>query len=311
MAHQIGKRHSPRRGSMAYWPRKRAKRIYPRIKNWGTSNQTSVLGFAAYKAGMTHIMINDNRKHSPTKNMEISVPATILETPSLNVIALKFYKNQKTINQIFSDKLDKKLKRKILLPKKKETKTVEDCDEVRLLVSTNPSFKKTPEIFELGIGGKNIQEKMVYAKELLGKQININDVFKEGEQIDTIAITKGKGFQGSVKRFGVAIMQAKSEKTKRAAGTIGHFTPARTRHTTPQFGQMGFHRRTEYNKWVLKIGEADITPKSGFKNYGQIKGKYLLVKGSVQGPRKRLIMLRKPVRQQKQLPPPEINEVIQ
>ncbi len=56
-------------------------------------------------------------------------------------------------------------------------------------------------------------------------------------------------------------------------------------------GQMGYHQRTEYNKHILKIGdkEDNINPKSGFKHYGIIKNNYIILKGSIAGPSKRLI----------------------
>lgn len=63
---------------------------------------------------------------------------------------------------------------------------------------------------------------------------------------------------------------------------------------------MGYHRRTEYNKKILKIGEASeadqINPKGGFIRYGLIKNDHILLKGSVPGPAKRLIILRKAIR---------------
>ncbi len=65
-------------------------------------------------------------------------------------------------------------------------------------------------------------------------------------------------------------------------------------------GQTGYHQRTEYNKKILKIGEADqvdeINPKGGFIKYGLVKNNYLLLKGSLPGPSKRLVMLRKAIR---------------
>jgi large subunit ribosomal protein L3 len=70
--------------------------------------------------------------------------------------------------------------------------------------------------------------------------------------------------------------------------------------TVAQAGQMGYHKRTEYNKKILKIGEqseADqVNPKGGFVKYGLVKNDYILVKGSVPGPSKRLIILRKGIR---------------
>jgi len=61
---------------------------------------------------------------------------------------------------------------------------------------------------------------------------------------------------------------------------------------------MGFQTRTEVNKRILKIGEdgKEITPKSGFINYGLIKGDYVLIEGSLPGSKKRLIRLRSAIR---------------
>ena len=54
---------------------------------------------------------------------------------------------------------------------------------------------------------------------MLGKEIKVEDVFESGVSVDVHGITKGKGFQGTVKRFGVPIRQHKAEKTKRGIGT--------------------------------------------------------------------------------------------
>jgi large subunit ribosomal protein L3 len=68
-------------------------------------------------------------------------------------------------------------------------------------------------------------------------------------------------------------------------------------HGVPRAGQMGFHGRTEFNKRIFQLGsEGAVTPKSGFKQYGVVKGDYVMLKGSVQGPAKRLIKLRKAAR---------------
>lgn len=68
-------------------------------------------------------------------------------------------------------------------------------------------------------------------------------------------------------------------------------------------GQMGYHQRTEYNKRILKIGNNgdEITPKGGFLHYGVIRNNYVVLKGSVQGPAKRLIVLRRAIRPQEPL----------
>jgi large subunit ribosomal protein L3 len=62
---------------------------------------------------------------------------------------------------------------------------------------------------------------------------------------------------------------------------------------------MGFHNRTEYNKRIMMMGEDSerVNPKGGFISYGLVKGDYMLLKGSVMGPAKRLINLRKAARE--------------
>ncbi|MFT4305012.1 MAG: 50S ribosomal protein L3, partial [Candidatus Woesearchaeota archaeon] len=61
----------------------------------------------------------------------------------------------------------------------------------------------------------------------------------------------------------------------------------------PNAGKMGYHLRVDYNKWLLKISDKpeEINPKGGFINYGFVKNNYVLVKGSIPGPKKRLMTL--------------------
>src|SRR5674536_400948 len=83
------KRHRPRRGSLAYSPRKRAKSEIPRIRSWPQQDEPQVQGFAGYKAGMTHVIIVDETPTSPTAGLEISVPVTVVETPPMKIAALR------------------------------------------------------------------------------------------------------------------------------------------------------------------------------------------------------------------------------
>src|SRR3989344_3856635 len=85
-------RTSPRKSSMQFWPRKRAKDIVARIRNWPARNETKVLGFAGYKVGMTHLVVEDTHKTSITKGEHIQLPVTILECPPLKVAAILLYK---------------------------------------------------------------------------------------------------------------------------------------------------------------------------------------------------------------------------
>ncbi len=311
----------PRKGSLQYWPRKRARRIYPRLRAALKNEKTKLNVFAGYKVGMTHLAIIDNRSKSDTKGQEIVCPATILECPPLKSASIRFYKKTqqglKVISEIFSDKLDSDLKRKICLPKKNKKNQVKEFDELRICVYTQPKLtgigKKKPELFEISIGGKK-EEALKWAEENLGKEIDINDVFKAGEQVDVHAVTKGKGYQGPVKRFGISLKQKKSEKGRRRPGSLGPWCgQGHVMWRVAQAGQTGYNQRVEYNKLILKIGDKkeSINPKGGFICYSPVKNPYVLIKGSVMGPKKRLIIFSAGSRQNRLIPsePPVIKSI--
>ena len=295
---------------MQFWPRVRSKFSYARIRNWQQSNEPKPLGFAGYKAGMTHLLINDNNQNSLTKGTEIFCPVTIVECPPLKTASLKFYKNTlngpKLISQLSADSFDKELERKITIPKKKGN-AAEDFDFIRLLCYTQPKLtnigKKIPEIFEIAIGGSREQQ-LAYAKEKLGKEINVSEVFKEGQQLDAHSLTKGKGFQGPLKRFGVQLRHHKSEKSRRNPGTLGAWrAQGHIMWRTAHAGKTDYNLRTEYNKWLIKIGSKadEINAKGGFLRYGGVKSTYIIIKGSIAGPKKRLIRFTDSIRPRKNM----------
>lgn len=304
--------HRPRKGSMGYSPRVRAKSEVPRFKSWPeVSDGPRLQGFAGYKAGMTHAFVIDYRKKSNTAGREVQIPVTVIETPPMKVIAIRYYGRNAygltTLGEQWAKKLDKELKRRAPVPKKGGGKKVDESliEDVRVLVHTIPKLvrsvpKKVPEIMEVRVGGGTVPERMEYAKELLGKQIKIDDYFKEGQMVDVAAITKGKGFGGHTKRWGVKLQPRKNSKHRRMIGTLGPKSPGYVRPTVPQAGQIGYHQRTEYNKRVLKIGEdgEEVNPSGGFLHYGEINNPYLIVHGSIPGPVKRLIRFRDAVRSQ-------------
>jgi len=303
---------SPRRGSMQFWPRKRAKRPYARVRKWAERKEPRLLAFAGYKAGMTHIQIRDNSQKT-TKGEIVSEAVTIIECPPIKPLAIRFYKKDgeifKVIGQLPAKKVEKELQRKSNIPKK--GLEPEEFDDLRLLVYTQPKLtgigKKKPEIFEIALSGEK-KNKIEQAKAFLEKDIKIEDVFKEGQKVDVHAITKGKGFQGTVKRFGVKIRQHKAEKTKRGVGSLGPWTPKRVAFSVPQPGKMGYHMRTEYNRWLMAITKKpqDLNQKGGITHYGLLKNSTVLLKGSVSGPKKRLVILTEPIRKETKIMQPEI-----
>jgi len=310
----MGNIHHPRRGSMGYSPRKRCKAETPHIKSWPEGGDTpKIQGFLGYKAGMTHAFIVDYRPTSTTSGKEVRMPVSVVETPPIKIAAIRAYKKTnsglKTTGEIWATKLDSELSKRLPLPKKTDKKKwdfTKEADDIRALVYTQPKLvtgipKKTPEIREFRIGGGTIEDRIKYGKEILGKELKVNDVIKEGDMFDTIAITKGKGFQGHVKRWGVKLLTHKNSKHRRMIGTAGSWHPNRIQATVPQAGQMGYHQRTEYNKRILKIGEdgEEINPAGGFPHYGVIRNPYVLIHGSIPGPVKRLISMRDAIRYQR------------
>ncbi|MBI2105694.1 50S ribosomal protein L3 [Candidatus Woesearchaeota archaeon] len=299
----MAKRNNPRHGSMQFWPRKRAARIYPRVRSYPVSNKTKLLGFAGYKVGMLQVNIRDNT-NSVTKGQVISVPATVIECPPLKPLSLRYYEQTdyglKIIAEIpTQNKLEKELERKIKIPKKNNTKIVPDkFDLVTLQVYTQPkltSIKKKPEIFEIKISNPNQD----FLKNVLVKDIKAEDVFDEGQVVDAHAVTKGYGFQGPVRRFGISLRKKKSEKVKRGPGSLGSWNQQQhIMYRVAHAGQTGYHTRTDYNKLLLKMSSdpKEINPAGGFNDYGFIRSNYLLLKGSVSGARKRLVRLQQPIR---------------
>lgn len=289
----------PRRGSMAFRPRQRAQSQNARVY-WQPCDTKRILGFAGYKVGMTHVAYVDTTE-SPTKGQEIVSSATVIEVPPIFVYGVRCYDHEKSVGDILTSDANV-IKR--LNAKKFENKAVDESkvSNVRLLAFAQPEKtgigKKHIECMELGVGGKDAKEKLEYAKSLMGKELRAKDVFKIGEKVDVISITKGKGWQGAVKRFGTAIQRPKATAKRRHVGTLGQWHPAYVLYTVPQAGQMGYHTRTELNKLVLKVGEnaTEVNPKGGFTGYGVVKNDFVLVKGSVPGPVKRLIKMRLGVR---------------
>ncbi|KXB00214.1 50S ribosomal protein L3 [candidate division MSBL1 archaeon SCGC-AAA261G05] len=320
----------PRRGSLAYTPKKRAKSQKPRIRAWPEGTSVQLLGFPGYKAGMTQIFMIDDHDESITRGQEISVPVTIIETPPVIACAIRIYGSPKdrnrAITEVWAENLSKDLTRELRTPKeydqkealKKAEELLEDqAGDVRLLVHTQPRksslSKKKPEILELQIGGDPIMDKWEYAKEALGNEIKVSDVFEEGKYVDAIAVTKGKGTEGPVQRWGVKVQPRKVQQARRHVGTLGPWRPRRIMRSVPNSGQMGYHQRTDCNKRILKMGEdgSEVTPNGGFLRYGPIREEFVMLAGSTPGTTKRLVCLRQAMRPKKGVPtsPPTITHV--
>jgi len=305
---------------MGYSPRGRASSEVPRVRTWPDDDgQPGLQGFAGYKAGMTHVVMINDEPDSPRAGTEETVPVTVVETPPMRAVAIRAYEQtpygQRPLTEVWDDDHHEDLERALSVPGDHDADAAEseirdaleagDLADVRAITHTVPgelaSVPKTaPDVMETRIGGGGLEERLEFGLDLVadGGEHAVSDVFRAGEYADVAGVTKGKGTQGPVKRWGVQKRKGKHARQgwRRRIGNLGPWNPSRVRSTVPQQGQTGYHQRTELNKRLLSLDDDDVTPEGGFVNYGEVDGEHALVKGSVPGPNERLIRLRPAVR---------------
>jgi len=353
MSHR--KYEAPRKGSLGFLPRKRARRQRGRVKSFPRDNKKEkphLTAFMGYKAGMTHVV---REVHKPQSKLwhgkEVVEAVTIVETPPIIIVGVvgyiktpnglrslttvwathlsedvlrRFYKNwYRSKRKAFTRYTQRAAAHKGASVTKELGRIKKYAAVVRVLAHTqirklNLSQKKA-HLMEIQVNGGTIRQKVDYAHRLFEKQVPVDTVFKEGDYIDVIGVTKGKGFAGVTKRWGTRKLPRKTHKGLRKVACIGAWHPARVSYAVPRAGQLGYHHRTEKNKRIYRIGkagkedsaatEADftkktITPMGGFPHYGVVKEDWLMLKGCVVGPKKRVLTLRLPVLGQPKRPDP-------
>ena len=112
------------------------------------------------------------------------------------------------------------------------------------------------------------------------------DIFATGDKIDVTAISKGKGFQGAIKRHGQSRgPMAHGSKFHRHAGSNGSCSdPSKVFKGKKMPGQMGNKRVTIQNLEIVKI---------------DAENNLILVKGAVPGPKKSLVTIKETVKARK------------
>jgi len=170
--------------------------------------------------------------------------------------------------------------------------------------------QKKAQVMEIQVNGGTIEQKVEFGLKLFESAIPVDTVFQQSEVVDCIGVTRGHGFEGVIHRWGVTRLPRKTHKGLRKVACIGAWHPSRVGYTVPRAGQHGFHHRVDPNKKIYKIGKSievdpanarcetdltdkTITPLGGFPKYGLVKQDYMLIKGSVQGPIKRPLTIRK------------------
>ena len=301
-------------------------RTWPQL----VTDKISLLGFAGFKAGGIHILTVDDREKTPNFGKQLLNAATVIATPPIKIIGIRGYTRdlygQHAIFDVYAKDLPKELSRKFDAKStddgiSKAESLLESASDVMAIVAISPNSiglgQKVPFVFEVAVSGKDPRSQYDYVKSLLGREIRNTDVFQIGQNIDVFGITRGKGIEGPITRFGVKRKQHKSRKSVRAVGTLGPISPAVVMYTVARQGQRGFHQRTEYNKRILIISNTDkdaqnsINPPGGFKHFGLVKGDYIVVRGSVPGVPKRLVKMRQPIRGvSKKVLEPKVLEVV-
>jgi len=116
----------------------------------------------------------------------------------------------------------------------------------------------------------------------LGQEIKA-DVFEAGEKIDATAVSKGKGFQGAIKRHGMSRgPMTHGSKYHRHAGSNGAASdPSKVFKGKKMPGQMGNKKITIQNLEIVKV---------------DTENNLLLIKGAVPGPKKSLVTIKETVK---------------
>jgi large subunit ribosomal protein L3e len=223
----------------------------------------------------------------------------------------RFYKNWYNSNKKAYSKLNANPESSVKARETALNRIKKYATVVRVIAHTQLSKlslrQKKNHVFEIQVNGGTTADKVKFGYDLFEKEVPVTSVFKENEQLDIIGVTRGKGVAGVMKRFGVKHLQKKTHRGYRRVGCIGAWHPARVAWSVARTGQLGFHHRTEINKKVYRIAKgtdaksgsttADltdkpITPMGGFPHYGVVRNDFLMIKGAVVGPKKRVCLLR-------------------
>ncbi|KAH7950173.1 hypothetical protein HPB49_020490 [Dermacentor silvarum] len=314
---------APRHGSMGFVPKKRSKRIRGKVKAFPKDDPTKPIhltAFLGFKAGMTHIVREVDKPGSKVNKKEVVEPVTILEAPPMMIVGVVGYietpKGLRAFKTIWAEHLSEECRRRFYKnwyksKKKAFTKSCkrwqEDlgrqeierdfkkmkkyCKVIRVLAHTQMKLmhrrQKKAHIMEIQVNGGTVGAKIKWAREHMEKPIPVSQVFNQDEMIDVIGVTKGKGFKGVTSRWHTKKLPRKTHKGLRKEINKKIY----------RIGQ-GVHKKD--GKLVINNAATDydtsnksITPMGGFPHYGVVNCDYVMLKGCIMGPKKRVITMRK------------------
>jgi len=330
----------PRHGSLGFLPRKRAARHRGKVKSFAPDDSKQpchLTAFMGYKAGMTHIVRDLERPGSKMHKKEVVEAVTVVDTPPMVVVGVVGYvetpRGLRSLTTVWAEHLSEEVKRRFYKnwyrsKKKAFTKyaakyaqgdkardferIAKYCSVVRVLAHTQIRKtgleQKKAHLMEIQVNGGSVADKVEFAKSHFEKPVEVSSLFKQDENVDVIAVTKGHGFEGVTHRWGTKKLPRKTHRGLRKVACIGAWHPANVMFSVARAGQDGYHHRTELNKKIYRVGsgadsksastEADLTEKSitplgGFVRYGHVNNDFLMLKGSIPGVKKRVVTIRK------------------
>jgi len=340
----------PRCGSLQYLPKRRTRHHRGRVRSFpkdDPSKKVHLTAFMGYKAGMTHtVKYQERRVGNKIQKKDVVHACSVVECPPMKIIGLVGYvetpRGLRALSTVWAQKLDDDVKRRFYKnwrnsSKKAFTKYADKwknakgsdsversiarikkyCTVVRVIAATQIRKLKFRQVkshlMEIQVNGGSVAEKVDWAFGKFEQEVTVGEVFEHSECIDTIGVTRGKGTQGVIKRFGVSRLNRKTRRGLRKVACIGAWHPAAVKWTVARRGQLGYHSRTEINKKIYRVGagavnnvidnarcdndaiDKNITPMGGFPHYGVVNQDFLLIKGGVIGTRKRPLVLRKSI----------------
>ena len=132
-----------------------------------------------------------------------------------------------------------------------------------------------PKRFVRELRGENLGEYEV------GQEVKV-DIFAAGETVDVTGISKGKGFQGAIKRHGQSRgPMSHGSRYHRRVGSMGPVAPNRVFKGKLLPGRMGGEQVTVQNLEIVKV---------------DVERNLLLIKGNVPGPKKAMIKIKSAVK---------------
>ena len=218
----------------------------------------------ATKVGMTQIFNADG----------VLVPVTVLQAGPCYVTQIKTVDNDgySAVQVGFVDKKEKVV-----------NKDANGKKEIRNRHGVNKAEKG--HFDKAGVSGKRFVREFKFdnAEEYNLADVIKADIFAEGDKIDATAISKGKGFQGAIKRFGQHRgPMAHGSKFHRHQGSNGACSsPSKVFKGKGMPGHMGHKQITVQNLEIVKV---------------DVENNLLLVKGAVPGPKKALVTVKETVK---------------